>query len=314
MAIKEFQAKTNLKLFKDLSAETKLQFYKDLKIKTTLDFSDVIDFLYSIGETTNLYYITDILEDGDYYFGIKVADAAGNKSIAYVNKVTINGAPPPLVNLKIKTRTGPKIRLEWNLPDTEDIQAFNIYDNNGSEDVNYDTMRSSVANDEITWISPVLSYGDWIFNCRVMDDNNLEEVSFYNEQSISIVEGGVFGPTEVSGLLARAISGGRIQLLWQATANNDSFSIFYDNGTGTIDYNNPFEIIEPRFVISNTWFRYDTSALINGQTYKFVVRATYAGEEETNTNVVSAIADATAPATLDSLTIEQVIGGREIGN
>lgn len=312
MAIEEFQAKTNLKSYKDLSASAKLELYKDLKIRADLDFSDVIDFLYEIGSTTNLYWITGILEDGDYYYGIKVADIAGNKSVAYVNKITVDGAPPPLNKLVLKTRTGPRIRLEWVLPDTEDIQAFNIYDNNGNEDVNYDTMRDSVASDETTWISPVLSYKDWIFNARVMDNNNLEEISFYNEQSISIVEGGIFGPTEVLGLSAHAISGGKIQLLWESTQNNDSYSIYYDNGTGTIDYNNPLEIIEPRFVINNTWFRYNTDILIHNQTYQFVIRTTYAGEEETNTNIVSAIADAAAPATIDKLTIEQVIGGRAI--
>lgn len=312
MATEDFQAKTNLKLFKDLSAETKLQFYKDLKVSTELDFSDVIDFLYEIGSTTNLYWITGILEDGDYYYGIKVADAAGNKSIAYVSKITVDGAPPPLDRLVLKTRTGPRIRLQWDLPDTEDIQSFNIYHNGGNGDVNYDTIQGVSNSDEITWISPVLPYGDWIFNTRVMDNNNLEEVSFYNEQSISIIEGGVFGPTEVSGLSAHAISDGKIQLLWESTQNNDSYSIYYDNGTGTIDYNNPLEIIEPKFVINKTGFRYDTDILIHNQTYQFVIRTTYAGEEETNTNIVSAIADAAAPATIDKLTIEQVIGGRAI--
>ncbi|UCH94770.1 MAG: PD40 domain-containing protein [Candidatus Aminicenantes bacterium] len=92
-------------------------------------------------------------------------------------------------------------------------------------------------------------------------------------------------PNPPSNLKGAAISGYKVKLEWDAptSTNITKYNIYYDNGTGRLNYSKPIEVKHP----GKTWI---SQALSKGITYKFGVRAeNKSGEEEKNTNVVVSV-------------------------
>lgn len=105
---------------------------------------------------------------------------------------------------------------------------------------------------------------------------------------------------------ARPVAGGKIALTWAYSsvgqqAQVASWNIYHDNGTGTVSYASALG--------SASSPAYLTAAYSHGTAVIFVVRsATADGDEEANTNEVTATADAEGPEDIGAPTIS---AGRE---
>ncbi|MFH1619317.1 MAG: hypothetical protein ABIG11_05365, partial [bacterium] len=93
-------------------------------------------------------------------------------------------------------------------------------------------------------------------------------------------------PTPPSGLSAESLAGNKIALSWTFSPSDDvaEYRLYYDAGSGTIDYDTPFA------VFSSTTAGWTTGPLASG-VYKFGIRAKNCwGIEEQNTSVFASAA------------------------
>jgi len=296
---------------KDITSRIFLPGAGDLYSKIKFIADEVVDYENPVATTSGTYYITDILEDGTYYFAVRSVDDAGNISDVAYKKLVVEGAPQPVSQLNYSFLPGPKIYLYWQPSPAGDVASYNIYSNNGSGEINYSTIYDSVSG--TSWTSDILSNGAWKFNVRCMDDQGLEETNFHNEIYVNIDET-VGYPEPPSNLRAYAVSGGRIKLIWDASPSSDvrQYNIYYDNGTSVIDYANKLASVNHSdYFFGILSFTYTSPALSHAVTYKFGIRAeNWAGVEEKNTTVVaSATADTLAPPK-PTLEASGMMGGR----
>ncbi|MFH1725254.1 MAG: fibronectin type III domain-containing protein, partial [Elusimicrobiota bacterium] len=94
-------------------------------------------------------------------------------------------------------------------------------------------------------------------------------------------------PIAPSGLSAASLAGGRIALFWNMSPSElvTEYRIYYDSGTGTVDYATPLA------TVSSTVTAYTTDVLVSSPAYTFSLRAyNRCGVEEPNTIVVAAAA------------------------
>lgn len=273
---------------------------------------EVVDYENPIASTSGTVYITDILDDGVYYFVVKAVDDAGNLSEAACKKLIVNGAPQPVFSLNYSFKPGPKIYLYWQPSRADNLYTYNIYSNNGSGEIDYSQIYDST--DQTFWTSDILSSGIWKFNVRCMDASGLEETNFHNEITVNITSG-ISYPEPPSNLRAYAISNGKIKLVWNESSSSDAakYNIYYDNGSGTIDYSKKIASVNhTNYFGGLSEVSYITLPLVNGVTYKFGVRTeNIAGTEEKNTDIVaSATADTQAPSRVSTIQAQDLLGGR----
>jgi hypothetical protein len=130
-------------------------------------------------------------------------------------------------------------------------------------------------------------------------------------------------PRPVSLFSATPVAGGKIELraLWDDTGIAEGVftaatqvAFYYDNGTGTIDYNTPLatEDLAPNVSGSVSYggglkAEYTTGALTDGQEYLFAAKAkTAAGSLSDASSEIAATADATEPDA-GTLSAEEII-------
>jgi hypothetical protein len=91
-------------------------------------------------------------------------------------------------------------------------------------------------------------------------------------------------PLAPGSLSAESLSGRRIGLLWEPASSGDAveYRLYWDNGTGTVDYGSPFA------VLSSTVTSFTTGALVDGTVYRFGLRAyNRCALEDSNTRVAA---------------------------
>ncbi|MCG2711200.1 MAG: SBBP repeat-containing protein [Candidatus Omnitrophica bacterium] len=114
----------------------------------------------------------------------------------------------------------------------------------------------------------------------------------YNQESTATVfdstlEVFINGPGPVyppGNLTAVSLTGNAIKLTWDPSPSEETthYRLFYDSGTGTVDYLNPIAIL------TSTETTYTTDVLASSSSYKFTLRAyTTCGVPELNTHVLA---------------------------
>ncbi len=116
-------------------------------------------------------------------------------------------------------------------------------------------------------------------------------------------------PAEPRWVGARAIGDGRIELEWLYDPRYEDYGpgaahearIYWDGGTGEIDFSAPHAIVEMGRPTDPTRYTWQSAPLTDGQTYRFVIRIATApwpdGIETQNTDSHAATANASAPST-----------------
>ncbi len=111
-------------------------------------------------------------------------------------------------------------------------------------------------------------------------------------------------PNAPQALAIEQLIGGKLRLRWRYIPVDQEilptgFYIYIDTGSG-FDFETPYATVS----YQRRWeFKWDSSALTHGTLYRFVVRAYRTGGGiDSNTRIVSALADSQGPAALTGLT------------
>ncbi len=139
-----------------------------------------------------------------------------------------------------------------------------------------------------TFASSGLSYTDTgLESCstyyfRVWNANWADVATQYTEVGPAVTASPT--PLPPGNLHALALAGGRITLAWEPAPYTEitGYNLYYDKGTGVIDYNTPLAA----FASAQT--SYTTGVLTSSAAYKFGLRAVHrCGVEEHNTSVIA---------------------------
>jgi len=201
--------------------------------------------------------------------------------------------PLPPTRLTADGLSGGRIILIWEHSPSSDVDGYNIYTDNGSGTVDYSkafdfVALSSLPSDSATWESPALGEGLYNFVVRAIDKSGNEEDNTISRSALADAT----KPQPSTNLLAESHPDGRIQLTWTLSASKDAaaYNIYWDDAQVDIDYSKSLVRVNDPNV---SW---TSDKLRDGVVYRFVVRCQdQAGNEEENTNFVSARADATPP-------------------
>jgi hypothetical protein len=187
--------------------------------------------------------------------------------------------------------------------------AYHIYGNTGNADpINYSAILATPSGTD--WTTDSLTFpGTWTFNVRAFDtSSNLEEGNLDCSITIVLDSSGkdiTNRPGPPSALRAFAQTEGSIRVEWYYAPSAELFAptgfhVYVGTG-GSPDYGSPTATVSFTSGLANT-FASTVSGLTNGTTYTFGVRAFNAIAEESNTNVISVVADTTGPSAVLSLT------------
>ena len=123
---------------------------------------------------------------------------------------------------------------------------------------------------------------------RALDKSGNEEDNTNTRSAVADAA----NPQPATNLVAESHPDGRIELKWTLSASKDAaaYNLYWDNAQVDIDYSKSLVRVNDPNV---SW---TSDKLRDGVVYRFVVRCQdQAGNEEENTNFVSARADATPP-------------------
>ena len=116
-------------------------------------------------------------------------------------------------------------------------------------------------------------------------------------------------PTSPTHVFAEAIAGAKVRLRWSWTAAAgdampDTFAIYGDGGEGSVDFDTPIDTLA---CDGGREYEWTSDALTDGRAYRFAVRSQASdGREDDVAEIVTAVADATAPPQLSDLLIERI--------
>ncbi len=261
--------------------------------------------------------ITIPVSNGTYLIKVTSTDNLGNENVGVQGSVNVNFYPLPPVNL-VATASSvilTNVTLTWEhsvegVPDT-----YNIYSNNGSGNViDKSTPLASVAGNVLSYVHTTPINGVWKYIVEAVDTGL--ESNNYNVAEATIPytaelpnKPGPGGLLSATGISLENVSIGKVKLsfIWIYGADAASFNVYYDNGTGTIDYNTPLQNITrvDQLVQTGTTVRlHSTNEEI---TYKFAVRTVSPdGAEEQNTDTYSIVVDGLEPDDAVDLTLDTV--------
>ncbi|HGJ65804.1 TPA: hypothetical protein ENS27_10485, partial [bacterium] len=187
------------------------------KIEEEADFISLI--CRSLGDNRYSVTIPSPLFQSMIHYYIQAVDNSGNISTSpkqdpkgqpYSVFVEDKIPPDPPTRLSAMPAPGGKVKLTWDLSKSLDIGKYNIYSDNGSGTIDYLSVYDSVDSTKNSWDSTALGEGIYKFSVRAMDRSGNEEK---NTISVS-VEADAVPPQPASGLSAKSISNGRIELNW----------------------------------------------------------------------------------------------------
>lgn len=185
---------------------------------------------------------------------------------------------------------------------------YHIYrGNNAGGPVDYGTIVATVAG--LTWDSPALDLSSQnLFAVRAFDTvSALEESNVDAIVRVSVDGSGVnitARPNAPTGLSARATASGGARVEWQyATGGQGAaptgFRVYA--GTPAVSYASPAATVT--YSTGRATFAADLTGLTGGASYEIGVRSYNAVGEETNTAVVTLVADTAGPDPVVNLSI-----------
>ncbi len=179
------------------------------------------------------------------------------------------------------------ITINWDINQNPPETVYSI--ERSTDNVQFGLVTTSAA----ASMSDVNLIGNATYYYRVQALNGAGLPTTYDASISTFLAGQLSAPP--SGFSAKSISGGRIHLSWTISPSSTvvKYNVYYDSGTGVIDYGVLFTSI----AAPSTSFH--TVPLSLGTSYFFGLRAeNEKGEEENNTHVVAAAVSTAAPAAL----------------
>lgn len=269
-----------------------------------------------LGETSELEFTTEDLEDGTYTFRVVAVDAAGNEA-AGVTVIVVHDRPPtPVANLLLTSFTAPTtFTATWTPSPSSDVLTYFIYSNGGSGPIDYSTAVASVAAPAAghTWTDAAVA-GDWQIAVRAFDGTFLEDnVSEFYSFELGGAPLVLRSPKPATpyDLLVTPIAGGALEIAVKYNPTSEDavgsvINLYYDSGSGTIDFSSIFATIAiPGHDLARPGvydLSFTTAFLADGVAYLFAAKAAAASSlESAASETASAVADATPPADVYTL-------------
>ncbi|MBI4595486.1 MAG: PKD domain-containing protein, partial [Candidatus Tectomicrobia bacterium] len=222
---------------------------------------------------------------GSYAVTLEVTDKDGAKGSSSLNVLLVSNPVPQVLGA-----SNGQVVLDWSsYMQPQGLAHYLIY-------------QSDNAFSNVSGMASVQSLNAGVFQAVV---GNLADGTTYYFAVVSSDGSGAFSPAvmsvaatpktvdetpplAVTGSQAKVLSGNRILLSWVPSVSPDValYSIFGDNGTGTMDYATALATISHP---GNSW---TSSALTPGLTYRFGVRAAdQSNNLESNANTVAVLLD-----------------------
>jgi photosystem II stability/assembly factor-like uncharacterized protein len=271
------------------------------KLEGDKDFGFVI--CKDLGNNRYVATIPSPLMKSNAYYYIQATDNSGNTITSPKQdptkqpySVLVDDPFPPLppTRLSVIPAPGGKVKLTWDFSKSTDVGKYNIYSDSGGGTINYSTVYDSVDASRNSWESTSLGEGIYKFSVRAIDKSGNEE----NNTAVVSVEADSIKPEKPTDVTATNLSGGRIEIVWKLSLSRDAtvYNIYWDNTQASIDFSSPLARI------NDPGTKWTSDKLKEGIVYRFVVRCQdKSGNEEENTNIVSARADATPPSVVTRL-------------
>lgn len=165
---------------------------------------------------------------------------------------------------------------------------------------------TQISSGTTTSFTDVLLYGCTTYAYRIRNANGAGAFSAYAAGTLFTTEGST--PSPAGNFQAQPVAGNKVALTWSPSPSEGvtSYRIYYDSGTGTVDYNTVFAQAGSS-VASMT-----TAVLNSTAAYKFAIRTiNRCGVTEANTDVV-AIAASTATLSTVRASIYFPLNGAEV--
>lgn len=256
----------------------------------------------------NFRVITEQLSTGTHKFSVRSVDNLGNESDLIEENVTIGTFQNIPRFITWEYLENYRIKISWEEPSSGAPDAYRIYSNDGSGEVDkthiYDTVDGSLKEAEFD-----LTAGDWVFVVEALNDNVESSNMFAAEMTIpreNATPPNVLNENNLNIAVAlQNVSVGklRVSFPWVYGTWADKFRIYHDNGTGTVDYGNYIEFDRQDGIVQN----FLTEQMYFGKEdrdYLVVVRAvSQYGVESGDTNTTEITLDGVKPENVSNLDI-----------
>lgn len=184
---------------------------------------------------------------------------------------------------------------------------YRVYGNGGAGGpVDYSAPLAAVS--ALTWASPPLAAGEsWTFAVRAYDTTSALEESNVDARASLLLDAALADvtgrPNAPTGLTARAAAAGSIVATWSYNPGGQGgaptgFRAYA--GSPTVSYGAPIATIP--YSDGTRSFSATVAGFAGGSTVAVAVRAYNAAGEEPNATTATAVADATGPLPVESLT------------
>lgn len=280
--------------------------------------------VYSYQAVTTYVYKSRAKSNGAHTVKVYAIDELGNTSILVSASITLNTYLRAAENLTHELLGNSSIDLSWDVsPDDADAEFafYNIYNNAGSGEIDYDTPVAQLAAGVITYNTGILANGDWLFGLRVKKTDGKIEDNVHNviRQIIPNVPdapgmpGSIDDDTQTTVL---AVAGGKakIYVIYPYTAA-DHFNVYWrkKNSGQAFTYGSPQQQFDYQTAAIQD-FTTDQITYEESDTYEFVVRAATASNvEEENTDMIEVVLDGRVPDAPTGLTLT-AIASDEVGS
>ena len=262
---------------------------------------------------TSYEYMDGPLEDGTYVYKLVSEDDQGDSTFDEETAIvsTVPNAPTNIAGSWNPTTH--VLTISWTASDSADIDHYAIRHNGGSgfvrlDDTPEDTEATTSWTIDLTGLT-----GDYEFLIRAVDADGNENADISQMIAISVVAGIAQGrPADPDAVKVEPIAGGKARLSFTYAPSKETgfvaggvakeARIFWDNGTGTMDWNTPLDTLlmdNPTALARWSW---DSGVLTNG-TYLFGVRIATdtggGGTETQNTDEYEVTTNDDVPASTD---------------
>ncbi len=275
-------------------------------------------FLSTFNNSYRTYEIITIpVSNGTYKIKVTSSDNFGNENLGTEGTVIVSFYPLPPVNVTAEADTIilNRITLNWEHSVEGAPDTYNVYSNNGAGNVvDKSAPLVTVLGSVLTYVHATPSNGLWRYIVEAVDTGiesnsyNIAEatVPYTDEIPQKPGPGGLLSATGVS---LENVSIGKVKLnfLWIYDDQAASFNVYYDNGTGTINYLTPLMNITRLDQLVQTGTTGRLHLTNEDITYGFVVRAvSQNGVEETNADIYSIVVDGKEPDNAIGLSLDTV--------
>jgi len=249
------------------------------------------------------------LPDGQHDFQVVSRDRQGDTATSATFSKTISSAPDPPSGIEwtFNSETG-TLTVSWAASPSADVATYPVRSSAGADFLDLD---SAPVQD-----TAALSYqqvftsetGLYVFSVHAKDAGGLEDANLTQLVAVPFENATpAMRPAVPRITRATAIDGGKITVSYLYEPRDEyngpgaahEGRIYWDNGTGTVDFTSPVATVAMSNPTAVAWFEWESGELDNGQAYLFVVRiATDAhpdGIETQNVIPKTATADSDQP-------------------